>query len=143
MSIDGYEDVPVTNEAALMKAVSAQPVSVAICASEAMQFYSSGVIAGEGSCTGLNHGVLASGYAKAGLPQMQHCAGDEGHIVPAKLPQGQCLPWFWSSACAHPAQAPALCWAMKPLGTKWPSIPEHDMKLPDKCRMSKASHTGW
>ncbi len=62
MSIDGYEDVPVNNEAALAKAVSSQPISVAICASQAMQFYSSGVIAGEGSCTGLNHGVLAAGY---------------------------------------------------------------------------------
>ncbi len=70
MSIDGFEDVPVNNEAALMKAVSTQPVSVAICASEAMQFYSSGVIAGEGSCTGLNHGVLAAGYDKAGLPKL-------------------------------------------------------------------------
>lgn len=62
VSIDGYEDVPVNDEAALAKAVTKQPVSVAICASEAMQFYSSGVIAAEGSCTGLNHGVLAAGY---------------------------------------------------------------------------------
>ncbi len=67
MSIDGYEDVPVNNESALMRAVSSQPVSVAICASEAMQFYSSGVIAGEGSCTGLNHGVLAVGYDKVAV----------------------------------------------------------------------------
>ncbi len=64
VSIDSYEDVPVNNEAALLKAVSSQPVSVAICASQAMQFYSSGVIAGEGTCTGLNHGVLAAGYDK-------------------------------------------------------------------------------
>ena len=64
MSIDSYEDVPVNSEAALLKAVSSQPVSVAICASQAMQFYSSGVIAGEGTCTGLNHGVLAAGYDK-------------------------------------------------------------------------------
>ena len=64
MSIDGYEDVPVNNEPALAKAVSSQPISVAICASQAMQFYSSGVLAGEGSCTGLNHGVLAAGYGE-------------------------------------------------------------------------------
>lgn len=68
VSIDGYEDVPVNDQAALEKAVSSQPVSVAICASEAMQFYSSGVIVGEGSCTGLNHGVLAAGYGKVRLP---------------------------------------------------------------------------
>ena len=65
VSIDGYEDVPENNEGALAKAVTKQPVSVAICASEAMQFYSSGVMAGAGSCTGLNHGVLAVGYDKA------------------------------------------------------------------------------
>ena len=64
MSIDGYEDVPENDEGALAKAVTKQPVSVAICASEAMQFYSSGVMAGAGSCTGLNHGVLAVGYDK-------------------------------------------------------------------------------
>ncbi|BDA42488.1 KDEL-tailed cysteine endopeptidase CEP2 [Coccomyxa sp. Obi] len=62
VSIDGYEDVPVNDETALAKAVTKQPVSVAICASEAMQFYSSGIIAAKGSCTGLNHGVLAAGY---------------------------------------------------------------------------------
>jgi hypothetical protein len=67
VSIDGYEDVPVNSEAALAKAVTKQPVSVAICASEAMQFYSSGVMAGAGSCTGLNHGVLAAGYDKVRL----------------------------------------------------------------------------
>lgn len=64
MSIDGYEDVPVNDEVSLAKAVSNQPVSVAICASEAMQFYSSGTIPAKGSCTGLNHGVLAVGYGK-------------------------------------------------------------------------------
>lgn len=62
VSIDGFEDVPVNDETALAKAVTKQPVSVAICASEAMQFYSSGIITAKGSCTGLNHGVLAAGY---------------------------------------------------------------------------------
>ncbi len=41
MSIDGFEDVPKSDEAALRKAVSQQPVSVAICASE-LQFYFNG-----------------------------------------------------------------------------------------------------
>jgi hypothetical protein len=63
VSIDGFEDVPANDEAALAKAVSNQPVSVAICASEALQFYSSGTVPAKGSCTGLNHGVLAVGYS--------------------------------------------------------------------------------
>lgn len=41
VSIDGFEDVPKSDEGALRKAVSQQPVSVAICASE-LQFYGSG-----------------------------------------------------------------------------------------------------
>ena len=61
MSVDGYEDVPENDEAALMKAVSKQPVSVAICASGGLQFYSSGVVDGK-CCTELDHGVLAVGY---------------------------------------------------------------------------------
>lgn len=80
VSIDGYEDVPVNSEAALTRAVSSQPISVAICASEAMQFYSSGVIAGAGSCTGLNHGVLAVGYDKVGLVEPYHI--DEELLCP-------------------------------------------------------------
>ncbi|KAK9835183.1 hypothetical protein WJX81_004077 [Elliptochloris bilobata] len=69
VSIDGYEDVPVNSEAALAKAVANQPVSVAICASPALQFYTSGVFGGA-SCTGLNHGVLAVGLDEdeAGSP---------------------------------------------------------------------------
>lgn len=42
VSIDGYEDVPASNEKALQKAVAHQPVSVAIEASgRAFQFYTS------------------------------------------------------------------------------------------------------
>jgi hypothetical protein len=41
VSIDGHEDVPPSDETALRKAVSQQPVSVAICASQ-LQFYASG-----------------------------------------------------------------------------------------------------
>lgn len=41
VSINNFEDVPSNSEADLAKAVTAQPVSVAICAS-ALQFYSSG-----------------------------------------------------------------------------------------------------
>ena len=41
VSIDSYEDVPENSESDLAKAVSQQPVSVAICASS-LQFYSSG-----------------------------------------------------------------------------------------------------
>ncbi|KAI3872803.1 hypothetical protein MKX03_019006 [Papaver bracteatum] len=57
-----YEDVPANNEASLLKAVSKQPVSVAIDASgQEFQFYSSGVFTG--TCgTELDHGVTAVGY---------------------------------------------------------------------------------
>ena len=61
VTIDGFEDVPENDEAALQKAVAKQPVSVAICASSGLQFYSSGVVE-KGCCTELDHGVLAVGY---------------------------------------------------------------------------------
>ncbi|XP_051199154.1 thiol protease SEN102-like [Lolium perenne] len=62
VTIDGYEDVPANSEAALQKAVAAQPVSVAIDASGSQfQFYSEGVFAGKCG-TGLDHGVAAVGY---------------------------------------------------------------------------------
>ncbi|XP_026422494.1 senescence-specific cysteine protease SAG39-like [Papaver somniferum] len=61
-SINGCEDVPANNEASLLKAVSKQPVSVAIDASgQEFQFYSSGIFTG--TCgTELDHGVTAVGY---------------------------------------------------------------------------------
>ncbi|KAK9132073.1 hypothetical protein Scep_011601 [Stephania cephalantha] len=60
--ITGFEDVPANSEAALLKAVASQPVSVAIDAGGSdFQFYSSGVFTG--SCgTDLDHGVTAVGY---------------------------------------------------------------------------------
>ncbi|KAH7568798.1 hypothetical protein ACOSP7_011852 [Xanthoceras sorbifolium] len=62
--ITGYENVPVNNEAALLKAVAKQPVSAAIDAGGfEFQFYSSGVF--KGRCgDDLNHGVTAIGYGK-------------------------------------------------------------------------------
>ncbi|KFM28904.1 KDEL-tailed cysteine endopeptidase CEP1 [Auxenochlorella protothecoides] len=62
VAIDGFEDVPKGSAAALRKALAHQPVSVAICANSALQFYSSGVAGDETCCTQLNHGVLAVGY---------------------------------------------------------------------------------
>nr|DAD24825.1 TPA_asm: hypothetical protein HUJ06_026289 [Nelumbo nucifera] len=60
--ISGYEDVPANNEVALLKAVSNQPVSVAIDAGGFdFQFYSSGIFTGECG-TNLDHGVTAVGY---------------------------------------------------------------------------------
>ncbi|KAK9132250.1 hypothetical protein Scep_011778 [Stephania cephalantha] len=58
----GFEDVPANSEAALLKAVANQPVSVAIDAGGSdFQFYSSGVFTG--SCgIQLDHGVTAVGY---------------------------------------------------------------------------------
>ncbi|XP_073157777.1 senescence-specific cysteine protease SAG39-like [Henckelia pumila] len=62
--ISGYEKVPTNSEAALVKAVANQPVSVSIDASGMdFQFYSSGVFTGECG-TDLDHGVTAVGYGK-------------------------------------------------------------------------------
>ncbi|KAJ4827931.1 hypothetical protein Tsubulata_032090 [Turnera subulata] len=60
--ISGYENVPSNDEAALMKAVANQPVSVAIDAGGSdFQFYKSGVFTGDCG-TDLDHGVTAVGY---------------------------------------------------------------------------------
>ncbi|KAK7330576.1 hypothetical protein VNO77_24771 [Canavalia gladiata] len=60
--IDGHENVPVNNEAALHKAVANQPVSVAIeAAGYDFQFYSEGVFTGDCG-TNLDHGVAIVGY---------------------------------------------------------------------------------
>ncbi|CAO2206369.1 unnamed protein product [Urochloa humidicola] len=63
-TIKGYEDVPANNEAALMKVVANQPVSVAVDGGDmTFQFYSGGVMTG--SCgTDLDHGIAAIGYGK-------------------------------------------------------------------------------
>ncbi|KAL5774299.1 hypothetical protein ACOSP7_011856 [Xanthoceras sorbifolium] len=63
--ITGFEDVPANSEAALLKAVTKQPVSVAIDAGGSnFQFYSSGVFTGQCG-TDLDHGVTAIGYGTA------------------------------------------------------------------------------
>lgn len=62
VTIDGFEDVPKSDASALRKAISQQPVSVAICASMSLQLYSKGIVTDDQCCQGLNHGVLAVGY---------------------------------------------------------------------------------
>ncbi|WIA41578.1 hypothetical protein OEZ86_008942 [Tetradesmus obliquus] len=63
VTIDGYEDVPQYDEVALKKAVSKQPVSVAIEADQrSFQLYMGGVFDDEGCGEQLDHGVLAVGY---------------------------------------------------------------------------------
>ncbi|KAK1271851.1 Oryzain beta chain [Acorus gramineus] len=62
VTIDGYTDVPSSNEKQLLQAVAAQPVSVGICGSErAFQLYSKGIFTGPCS-TALDHAVLIVGY---------------------------------------------------------------------------------
>ncbi|KAF8110990.1 hypothetical protein N665_0077s0051 [Sinapis alba] len=62
VTIDSYEDVPVNSEESLKKALSHQPISVAIeGGGRAFQLYDSGIF--DGFCgTDLDHGVLAVGY---------------------------------------------------------------------------------
>nr|CAD1845068.1 unnamed protein product [Ananas comosus var. bracteatus] len=61
-TITGYEDVPANSEAALLKAVTQQPVSVAVDGgSIGFQLYAGGVLTG-GCGTELDHAVLAIGY---------------------------------------------------------------------------------
>ncbi|GKU94431.1 hypothetical protein SLEP1_g7927 [Rubroshorea leprosula] len=60
VTIHGYADVPANNEKALLKAVSKQPVSVALDSS-GFQLYSKGIFSGK--CrTRLNHAVTIVGY---------------------------------------------------------------------------------
>ncbi|KAK4795745.1 hypothetical protein SAY86_028071 [Trapa natans] len=62
VTINDYEDVPANDEKALQKAVSSQPVSVAIEAGgRAFQLYASGIFTGRCG-TALDHGVTAVGY---------------------------------------------------------------------------------
>jgi KDEL-tailed cysteine endopeptidase len=62
VAVGSFEDVPPNNEAALKKAATMQPVSIAIAASGLpFQLYSHGVF--NGSCSNqLDHGVLIVGY---------------------------------------------------------------------------------
>ncbi|KAL3628926.1 hypothetical protein CASFOL_027972 [Castilleja foliolosa] len=62
VTIDAYENVPESDEDALLKAAANQPISVAIDAgSSDFQFYHEGVFTG--TCgTELNHGVAIVGY---------------------------------------------------------------------------------
>lgn len=64
-SIGGFEDVAVNDSHAMKKAVSKQPVSIAIDAANSdFMLYKSGVLSG-GTCgTSLDHGVLVVGYGE-------------------------------------------------------------------------------
>lgn len=65
VSIQGYEDIPENDEAALLEALKTQPVSVGIQAdSRSFQLYVSGVYDDVTCGTDLNHGVLAVGYGR-------------------------------------------------------------------------------
>lgn len=63
VAIDGFKDVPTNDEDSLMKAVSKQPVSVAIEADhQSFQLYAGGVYSAKDCGTELDHGVLLVGY---------------------------------------------------------------------------------
>jgi KDEL-tailed cysteine endopeptidase len=79
VSIDGFEDVPPEDEVALKKAVSRQPVSVAIEADQrSFQLYGGGVYDSEDCGDQLDHGVLAVGYGSDAVPVPPPPGADEG-----------------------------------------------------------------
>lgn len=92
MTIDSYEDVPENDEAALQKAVSQQPISVAICAND-LQFYSSGVVTQ--CCKELDHGVLAAGYGevRASALHVQSCMRGKESLHLQEVLTEQHSPW--------------------------------------------------
>lgn len=64
-AVKTFIDVPPGHEKALLSAISMQPISIAIEASQfVFQFYKSGVITDDscGSSGSIDHGVLAVGY---------------------------------------------------------------------------------
>ncbi|XP_009352795.2 zingipain-2-like [Pyrus x bretschneideri] len=63
--ITSYAEVHPNSETDLLKAVSMQPVSVAINTSPAFQYYKGGVFTGDDCGTELNHAVTIIGYGTA------------------------------------------------------------------------------
>ncbi|KAF8056757.1 RD21A [Scenedesmus sp. PABB004] len=83
VTIDGFEDVPPYDEVALKKAVSRQPVSVAIEADQrAFQLYVGGVFDDAECGEQLDHGVLAVGYGVEAHPGDDEAAAGEGEGAP-------------------------------------------------------------
>jgi len=99
--VSSYVDVKNTTHS-LMRAISKQPVSIAIEADKpGFQFYKSGVYSGEGCGTDVDHGVLAVGYGTTedGIDywlvknSWAESWGHEGYIKLARdssAPEGMC-----------------------------------------------------
>jgi C1A family cysteine protease len=99
--VDSFVDVTPNSEEDLLKAVSQQPVSVAIEADQSVfQFYSSGVMDSTSCGTNLDHGVLLVGWGESdGKPYWKvknswgSSWGDDGYILLARnveKTEGQC-----------------------------------------------------
>ena len=101
-TIDGFEDVPANDEDALKKALTGQPVSVALNGGAfVFQHYSGGIMSDAAGCgTQLDHGVLAVGYGTEGgkgywivKNSWGGSWGEQGYIRLANgisQPQGMC-----------------------------------------------------
>ena len=99
--VDSFVDVTPNSESDLLKAVSQQPVSVAIEADTSVfQFYSSGVMDSTSCGTNLDHGVLVVGWGELNGKKYWKVKnswgsswGDNGYILLAKdvkKSEGQC-----------------------------------------------------
>ena len=73
VNIDDYSDIKPNDENILMKAVSQQPVSVAIQANlSSFKFYKSGIYQDDECGDQLDHGVLIVGYGKDDLTDLDY-----------------------------------------------------------------------
>jgi C1A family cysteine protease len=103
VNVTGYSDVPQNNETQLMMAVSKNPVSVAIDASDpTFQFYKSGVYNVSDCYNQLDHGVTAVGYGRDEVYNVDYWIvknswnvswGNDGYIYMLRnyeQPEGMC-----------------------------------------------------
>ena len=107
--------VPHEDEAALLKAVSQQPVATAIQANQrAFQLYMGGVLTAECG-TALNHGVLVAGCASRFVMLVRPCSSLWAPAARSEVCRDEALGRAW--------EVPGCCWvaAQAASGGAWAS----------------------